>query len=521
MKVLLALLLFFSFPVITLGQIEISPGRIDFGEVGTSLVFANYWKGAFIRNVSGDTLELRTTYRDSLQWDVGEADAGLTFLSPGAFVPGDSAYLSFRLAVYGWGSLPYFEFADTVWLEVRPKGRPENETIKIPVPVYANVIPASEPFFSAEKAGGTELCRCRIPEDVEPGSSIERLELWVMNPYSATNTDTVWVDSLQVEELGGNGIPAGRLEQSMVIFDTVAPYDWLNGISPKHHGQLLPAYVLPGMFGSTLIGVPTFKPGNKQSVARAFIRRPRDSKAWVLEDTLQYYLGVWEAGPLVGGSPGRDPIVMAPPLDVTKQDGISVAKCGLPDNVPVWADTVYIRGPRQDAIDLVKRTGSPDLPKFPALLGCLGGDVQYNIEVHRARTTPGTTVDTIVVEYHYEDPVRGRVDSISKRPFTIIIEPRTTGVVVREEEPFGTLTAIPNPTKDRIRFAWRSFGRSEAVGVRLFDALGRDVFARPIAFELSGSVEIDVSGLPAGAYRAVVEGREGNVLAVRPVMVVR
>lgn len=507
-------------PVVLSSQVEISPARIDFGEVGTSLVGATYYEAITITNTSAEDLLLDVWFVNHGEWNVALGTLVPFRIDSQAVAPNKTLRLSFQMAFLGWGPTPFLTYKDSIWVGVRRKGQSVKDRQVIPVPVSAKVIEADRPFVSAEKGLADEFCRCFIPEDTPPNSSIETLEFLIFNPYSPTNTDTLWVDSLQIEEVNGNGIPAGRVQEKVNTYDTVAPYDWMNGQLPRSHSQPLPVYVLPGMRARVLAGVPRFQPGNKQSVARAFIRRPRDGRTWVLEDTLQYYLGLHEAPP-VGAGPGRDPIVMTPPIDITTQDGISMNKCGLPDETPLWADTVYITGPRQDAIELKKRTGSDSLPELPARLECFNSDVNYNIEVYRARTTPGITVDTIVVEYHYDDPVAGRVDGIAKRPFTIIIEPRTSGGIWVEEEPAGTLTAIPNPAVDRIRFEWRSFSRKEAIGVRLFDALGRDVLGRPVAFELSGSVEIDISSLPAGTYRAVVEGREGDVLAVRSVMVIR
>ncbi len=450
MRNLVALIMFCFLPVVSSGQVEISPAAIDFGEVGTSLVGATYYEAVTITNTSAEDLLLDVWFVNHGEWNVALGTLVPFRIDSQKVEPGKAVRLSFQMAFLGWGPTPFLTYKDSIWVGVRRKGQSAEDRQVIPIPVSAKVIEADRPFASAEKGLSGEFCRCFIPEDSPPGSSIETLEFLIFNPYSPTNTDTLWVDSLQIEEVNGNGIPAGRVQETVHTYDTVAPYDWMSGQLPRSHSQPLPVYVLPGMRARVLAGVPRFQPGNKQSVARAFIRRPRDGKTWVLEDTLQYYLGIYDSSP-VGVIPGRDPVVMAPPLDVTGQDIISMNKCGLSDGTPLWADTVYIRGPRQDAIDLVQQTGSTGLPTFPARLECFDSDVGYNIEVHRARTTPGTTVDTIVVEYHYEDPVAGRVEGIVKRPFTIIIEPRTTGVVMREEEPFGTLTAIPNPAADRIR----------------------------------------------------------------------
>lgn len=59
--------------------------------------------------------------------------------------------------------------------------------------------------------------------------------------------------------------------------------------------------------------------------------------------------------------------------------------------------------------------------------------------------------------------------------------------------------------------------QEEGLGVRLFDLLGRDMLELAVPLSLSGNVEIDVPGIPAGVYRAVVEGRAGDIFAVRSV----
>lgn len=91
----------------------------------------------------------------------------------------------------------------------------------------------------------------------------------------------------------------------------------------------------------------------------------------------------------------------------------------------------------------------------------------------------------------------------------------------REEAITGELVVIPNPARDRLRVVSPSSLIGKGAEVRLFDLVGRDVLGGSVSFGTSGVAEIDVSALPAGAYRAVVEGKEGEVLAVRSVLVVR
>ena len=96
-----------------------------------------------------------------------------------------------------------------------------------------------------------------------------------------------------------------------------------------------------------------------------------------------------------------------------------------------------------------------------------------------------------------------------------------TAGVADEQKDAATVMVHPNPARDRLRVVSPSLLPGKVTGVRLYDLLGRDALGRPVPFGSSGVAEIDVSGLPAGAYRAVVEDREGNVSAVRSVMVVR
>lgn len=96
-----------------------------------------------------------------------------------------------------------------------------------------------------------------------------------------------------------------------------------------------------------------------------------------------------------------------------------------------------------------------------------------------------------------------------------------TAGVAGGEEPAGMFAVIPNPVRGRLRVVSPSSLIGKGIGVRLFDLVGRDVLGDSVPFSSSGVAEIDVSGLSVGTYRAVVEGREGDVLAVRSVMVIR
>lgn len=96
----------------------------------------------------------------------------------------------------------------------------------------------------------------------------------------------------------------------------------------------------------------------------------------------------------------------------------------------------------------------------------------------------------------------------------------TSGVRTKEEGERG-FTVVPNPARSRLRVVGSSLQIGRGTGVRLFDLLGRDVLGGSVPFDSSGVVEIDVSGLSAGVYQAVIGGESGRPVVTRSVFIVR
>lgn len=109
-------------------------------------------------------------------------------------------------------------------------------------------------------------------------------------------------------------------------------------------------------------------------------------------------------------------------------------------------------------------------------------------------------------------------NSMAQEPLNRLDRSSSTRFVKEREELFAV---IPNPVRDRLRIVATSLQTGQGFRVRLFDLVGREILEPPPAFELSGSIEMDASNVPAGAYRVVVEGLSGEVMAVRSVMIVR
>ncbi len=92
---------------------------------------------------------------------------------------------------------------------------------------------------------------------------------------------------------------------------------------------------------------------------------------------------------------------------------------------------------------------------------------------------------------------------------------------VREErKTVGAIEIEPNPSRDRVRVAYRGELKAGTT-IQLYDVQGRSVYPEPVGFGGSGVVELDVSGLPAGTYQAVIEEKSGVVLVTGSVVVVR
>ncbi len=87
-----------------------------------------------------------------------------------------------------------------------------------------------------------------------------------------------------------------------------------------------------------------------------------------------------------------------------------------------------------------------------------------------------------------------------------------------EEEEFAV---IPNPAHDRLRLVSPSSLIGKETWVRLFDIVGRDVLGGAVPVGSSGVAELDVSGLPPGTYRAVMETSHGSVTTVHSIAIIR
>lgn len=88
------------------------------------------------------------------------------------------------------------------------------------------------------------------------------------------------------------------------------------------------------------------------------------------------------------------------------------------------------------------------------------------------------------------------------------------------EEPAGTFRVTPNPAHDRLRVV-TNVVTEEGTAIRLYDLLGRDVLGGSFPLNESGRAELDVSGLSAGTYRAVIVGEGGRLIVSRSVMIIR
>ena len=89
------------------------------------------------------------------------------------------------------------------------------------------------------------------------------------------------------------------------------------------------------------------------------------------------------------------------------------------------------------------------------------------------------------------------------------------------ERAVGLLTVVPNPAHNQVRVVWSSDRSYAGTSVRLFNLQGRDMFGHSVPLGSSGIVELNVSGLLAGTYQAVIEDKDGTILQTASVVVVR
>lgn len=506
MLIVLAVLLL---PLVVSAQVELSPESIDFGEVPTGLLYLPQYTSVLeLRNTSGSEVVVTSL----LGYTVHGFDVALEvrfygseygqILSGGVSVAaGEGVFLRLRLLNYkiGLEELPY-AYRDTVFLAVRNVETGKVDSVG--VPVSGEIVSSATPVVRAAEYDVFSRCLCYFTESQSEAIST-RLDVHILNPVGAEYGLTI--DSFAVEPLTG-GVTSDW-------FTDYLQYD----SAGQRIGRFFPRTLEPGRDGAIGFTVP-YQLGEHRTVVRVFgYYEDEFQTAWSDEDTLLVL--VRESGTNVFGlGPNNEVFAIAPGVVVNDNYSFAMGKCRLPDSVQLWIDTAYMTGPREPAIDLIKRRGSEELI-LPALLEC-GRPAGYNVKITTGRTFPGLTTDTITALYHYDDPERGRVDGVRKVTVQIRIDTLPiSGVVEVEMVSSATVEFSPNPSRDRVRVQY--VGEGVVMGITLYDIQGRLVYREPVGFSGSDVVEVDVSGLPAGTYRAVIEEKSGAVLVTGSVVVVR
>jgi len=504
-------LLLLLWPVLCAGQVTTFPESVDFGKVVAWGYNPSYTRVVELTN--GRASAVRVASLSSFYAEEFDVYTSVDFYGPkyggviqpepvrgGAIVEaGESLVVRLRWRAISGPALPYL-YRDTVFLQVSD---PETGALfdSVGIPVVGEVVESSVPIINAPEYEVFVSCLCDFDRGRTVGIS-PTLRIYAVNPIGAEYPLTI--DSFAVEPIDGSGISRGW------IWDAVES-------GSGYYGPL-PMTLEPGELGWLRFGTP-FQLGDHRTRVRVFGRYQDGAETpWVGESVLLVMVRHYGTEPLAV-NPSSPVYGLSPETVVNDNHSFSVFKCELPDSVPMWFDTAYFTGPRQPAIELVKRVGTDTLPVLPVFLKSKEA-VGYNVKITRALTFSGLTTDTITAEYHYEDPERGRVDRVTK--VTVQIDIRGSTVSVREEQ--GTAVAVefsPNPARDRLRVVYSSSGNSVGVGLRLYDLQGRDVLGQLVPFGSSGVAEIDVSGLPAGAYQAVVIGEGERPVVSRSVIVVR
>lgn len=512
MNILSGMLLLLALcPALARGGADVSPMSIDFGDVGTSLAPVSYERIIEVRNTSAEAVYVRAR----VAWPRVEA-VNRTYVAVGTryvydttakrVEPGATVKVFYRMNVQGWVSQPFTEYHDTVHIEVQPVSGPGSEPERYGVPVRANIVEMDEPFVVVPQGLRYARCVCDFDSGEILGSA-ESVSFLILNPLGSR--DTITVDSFAVVPLEGNAITKERFSEFLVTYET----------RTKIKSHFIPGKILPGMSGWLEVSIPWIR-GTHRSLVRAYLHDGR-GRRWVKEDTIAAL--VEDHGSPLAFGPGQEYWLVGPTVDVAQGfSSISFVKCGIPDSVPLRLNRIYFTGPSADALELHRWSGSGGpMPELPVQVEC-DNPVGYDVWVYRDRAAEGETIDTLWAEYYYDDPARGRVNETSARLVRVYVYPKTTGVT--DEEPAADpdgVRVIPNPARDRLRVALPASLIGKGRGLRLYDLQGRDVLGRSVQFGLSGVVEIDVSGLPAGAYRAVIEGERGQPASVREVIVVR
>lgn len=510
------LLLLALCPALARGGADVSPMSIDFGDVGTSLVaYTPYERVIAVRNTSAEAVYVRAR----VAWPRVEA-VNRTYVAVGTryvydttakrVEPGASVQVFYRLDLQGWVSQPFAEYRDTVHIEVQPVSGPGSEPERYGVPVRANIMEMDEPFVVVPQGLRYARCVCDFDSGEILGSA-ESVSFLILNPLGSR--DTITVDSFAVVPVEGS-ISRGYFHDFLYTFDSIGMAS-----TSERKPRVIPAKILPGMMGWFRVGIPWIR-GTHRSLVRVYLHDGR-GRRWVKEDTIAAL--VEDHGSPLAFGPGQEYWLVGPTVDVAQGfSSISFVKCGIPDSVPLRLNRIYFTGPSADALELHRWSGSGGpMPELPVQVEC-DNPVGYDVWVYRDRAAEGETIDTLWAEYYYDDPERGRVNETSARLVRVYVYPKTTGVA--DEEPAADpdgVRVIPNPVRDRLRVALPASLTGKGRGLRLYDLQGRDVLGRSVPFGPSGVVEIDVSGLPTGAYQGVIVGEDGGAAAVREVVVVR
>ncbi|MCB9214463.1 MAG: hypothetical protein R3F28_16535 [Candidatus Kapaibacterium sp.] len=512
---LVVIALLFSCSVPLLGQIEIEPDTLDFGNVGVSLVGMDYGRGFIVRNVSDSVWWVERAKQPVFAGE--EYEFGLFFegrLGYSRLLPGDSVRFLVGGSVGAHGETVsvnwrYGEFMDTAWIPAESENG-VRDTFEFFV--RANVVKQDAPSISTSKGATVYKCRCGVRDELPVNSTEYRTNIYVNNPTE----DTIWIDSLQLVNLDEVGWWFTIDPGTIITFDSIGRRDIRTGKSPPSHWSIPPTYILPGMPAILSAGLPAYKgTGMKATVVEAWLSG-KNGEAWYVQDTMIGWLE--ELPHTVPVSSFSATVTMPEGVDlVDKGAYASYHKCKLPDSIPVYVTEVEFRGKRADALRLISNAGAP-IPELPMQAECVGGDLTWGIEVRRTPKLLGLTVDTLVAHWYYDDPVEGRVEGEAHGLIYITIEGTLSATGEEQRGVPGHLVVRPNPVGEVLDIAWKSSDVQEVkrVGFVLYDEGGRKVVA--FGGDREGRGMIQVSGLPAGVYIAVAYDETGKALGAETVV---
>ena len=512
--VLVIALLFCCF-VPMVGQVEVEPDTVNFGDVGVSNLGMKYEQGFVIRNVS-----------DSVWWvnrpkqpTAGEEhEFGLFFegrLGYSRLLPGDSARFLVKGSVGEYGeTVPvdwqYGEFIDTAWIPAESENG-VRDTFEFYV--RANVVKQDAPSISTSKGATIYKCRCRIAEERPVGAAEYQARVYINNPIE----DTIWIDSLQLTSLDRSGWWfEGESENIIFTYDSIGRRDIRYGRTPPGHWSSPPTYILPGMPAVLQADVPAWGTGIKATIVEAWLSGKK-GEAWYVQDTMIAYLE--ELPHTVPVSSFSATVTMPEGVDlVDKEAYASFHKCKLPDSIPVYVTEVEFRGERAEALRLISNAGAP-IPELPMQAECVGGDLTWGIEVRRTPDLLGLTVDTLVAHWYYDDPIEGRVEGEAHGLIYITIE-GTLSVSGEERGSVagGRLVVRPNPVREVLDIAWKSSDVEEVKRVQfvLYNVEGQKI----IEFwsDREGRGVIQLLGISSGVYIVVAYDELGRAVGAESVV---